>query len=218
MSPKLKDALSTVYAAAIAIACMILATLCVVQAWSERTRSKGTATAFAFVALLFAYFAFVLMFQTSRNRQYQQVIATLGFVPLDWKKVPFNDLVLRAIFRNRKEAFVSGLVHGDSGGTHFYLFNWAPDTAWWSKRRTTLVFQPTGNIDERSLSGIIKNENAELGRYGDWCMIQARREIQPGALRQWIESAGTLCQRRYCPDITPYYHSQPISNRDPLFH
>lgn len=167
-----------------------------VQAWSEKDRSRGTAASFVILALLCLYFAVVLLLQASRSRAYQREIATLGFVSLDWNKVPFDDLILRAIFQNRKKSFVSGFVHGDSCGMHFYLFNRARDAAWWSKKRTTVVLQPTGNIDDVLASGIINNADAELARHGDWCMIQARGEIQPKALGQWIVTVGTLLQRR----------------------
>ena len=192
MSSKLKNAFSTVYATVIVIVCVLLATICMVQAWSERA-SRGTAAAFAIFALLFVNISIVLLFQAYRYFEYRRVLATLGFLPLDWKKAPFNDLVLRAIFQNRKEAFVSRLAHGDSCGMHFYVFNWARDTAWWSKKRTTLVFQPMGTIDDVLVSGVTNSADAEINCYGDWCMIQARREIQPRALPHWLGTMGTLC-------------------------
>ncbi len=140
MSPKLKHIVSVVYGFALLAVCLFCAVLGAAYGWSERTRSKSSAATSVVVALFFFYMAFVFLFQAIRSRQYERVTTSLGFVPLDWKDVPFND-VLRGIFQGRKKTFLSRVVHGEACGTHIYSFNRARDVAWWSEKRTTIVFE-----------------------------------------------------------------------------
>jgi len=115
------------------------------------------------------------------------VITTLGFMPLDWKDVPFND-VLPAIFEYRKKAFLSRIVHGEACGTHVYLFNRASDVAWWSKKKMTIVFEQSQmrNSDDDVTRRLSEKGDAELAFHDPWCMIQARHEIEPTALRPQV--------------------------------
>ena len=189
MSPKLKHIVSVVYGFALLAVCLFCAVLGAAYGWSERTRSKSSAATSVVVALFFFYMAFVFLFQAVRSRQYERVTTSLGFVPLDWKDVPFND-VLRGIFQGRKKTFLSRVLHGEACGTHIYLFNRARDVAWWSEKKTTIVFEQsqTQNSDDVVTRRLSEKGDAELAFYGHWCMIQARHEIKPTALPQWLET------------------------------
>jgi len=189
MSPSLKRIISIGYGFALITVCLLLAVLSGAYAWSGRTRGKSGVAAFAVAALFFIYVAAVLVFQAVRSRQYKRVIASLGFVPLDWKLVPFNE-TLRVVFPNRRKAFCSGLVHGDSCGTHIYLFNCARGLAWWSRKKTTVVFERPGvlNPDDGVARRLAEKGDAELVFHQRWCVIQARHEIRPTALPEWLET------------------------------
>jgi hypothetical protein len=189
MSPKLKHIVSVAYGFALLAVCLFCAVLGAAYGWSERTRSKSSAATSVIVALFFVYMAFVFLFQAIRSRQYERVTTSLGFVRLDWKDVPFND-VLRGIFEGRKKMFLSRVVHGEACGTHVYLFNRARDVAWWSEKKTTIVFEQsqTRNSDDVDARRLSEKGDAELAFYGHWCMIQARHEIKPTALPQWLET------------------------------
>ncbi len=147
-------------------------------------------------ALFFVYMAVVFLFQAIRSRQYERVTTSLGFVPLDWKDVPFND-VLRAIFQGRKKTFLSRVVHGEACGMHVYLFNRARDVAWWSEKKTTIVFEQSQaqNSDDVVTRRLSEKGDAELALHGHWCMIQARHEIKPAALPQWLETVFGITRR-----------------------
>jgi hypothetical protein len=196
MSPKLKHIVPPVYGFALLAVCLFCAVLSATYGWSERTRSKSSAATSVVVALFFVYMAVVFLLQAIRSRQYERVTTSLGFVPLDWKDVPFND-VLRAIFQGRKKMFLSRVVHGEACGTHVYLFNRARDVAWRSEKRTTIVFEQsqTRNSDDVIKRCLSEKGNADLAFHGHWCMIQARHEIKPTALPQWLETVFGITKR-----------------------
>jgi len=157
------------------------------HAWSETTRSKASAVTFAVLALLFICRVAVLVLRAVRRREYERVITSLGFVPLDWNSVPFIE-VLPVVFANKRKVIFSRVVHGEAYGTHVYLFHCARDT-WLSKKKTTVVMErpqvlAAGEGVDRRLS---EKGDAELAFHNHWWMIQARREIVPTALPRWLE-------------------------------
>lgn len=158
------------------------------HAWSETTRSKARAVAFAVLALVFICRVAVLVFRVVRRREYERVITSLGLVPLDWNSVPFIE-VLPVVFANKRKVIFSRVVHGEAYGTHVYLFNCERDTAWWSKKKTTVVLKrpqasAAGEDVARRLS---EKGDAELAFHNHWWMIQAKHEIVPTALPRWLE-------------------------------
>jgi hypothetical protein len=177
------------YAVTLITLCLLLGSLETAIAFSARSRSISNTTFFGLTALFFWYVAAVLVFQSIQTRKYQRAIDALGFVPLDWKDVPFND-ALPAIFQYRKKAFLSHVVHGKAGGSHVYLFNRASDVAWWSKKKTTIVFEHSQNqnSDDDVKRRLSERGDADLAFYDHWCMIQARHEIEATALPEWLQT------------------------------
>jgi hypothetical protein len=193
MSPKLKHIVSNVYGFAVITVCLFVAVATGGYAWSERTRSKTNAGTFAVVALFFIYIAAVLVFQAVRGREYERVITSLGFVPLDWKNVPFSE-ALPAVFANKKQPFLGRVIHGEACGRHVYHFICAGDAAWWSKKKTTVVMEgPQALTTGEGLAArLAEKGDAELAFHNRWCMIQARHEIGPTALPEWLETVVSI--------------------------
>ena len=196
MSPRVKHIASVVYTLALLAVCLSFGVLSAAYGWSERARSKSSAVTSVVIALFFIYMAIVFSFQAVRSRQYERVITNLGFMPLDWKDAPFNH-VLPTIFEYRKKAFLSRIVHGEACGTHVYLFNRASDVAWWSKKKTTIVFEQSQmrNSDDDVTRRLSEKGDAELAFHDPWCVIQARNEIEPTALPQWLETVVGITKR-----------------------
>lgn len=144
------------------------------------------------VALFFIYIAAVLVFQAIRSREYERAVENLGLVLLDWREVPFSE-VLPTIFQSRKTAFLSRVVDGDICGTHVYVFNHARDVGWWNK--TTVVFKQSRDSDEAVRRSFKPDGDAALVVRGDWCMIQAQHGIKPARLRRWLETVVTIGNR-----------------------
>jgi hypothetical protein len=77
------------------------------------------------------------------------------------------------------------------------LFLSADDVAWWSKKKTTLVFQQlqTQNSDAALVSRLSEQGDAKLAVHGNWCLILARHEIKPPSLPQWLEAVIGIATR-----------------------
>jgi hypothetical protein len=194
MSTRIKHFVSTVYVIAIVIACVALVWTSAGYALTERTRSKTTSAAFVAITAFLIYVIVVLVSQIVRSRGYERALTRLGFVPLEWKDAPFADLLL-TISRNRKQAFLSRIVQGEVSGTHVYLFNQSSDVAWWSKKRTTVVMEESRGSDAAITSALAEKGNAGIICRGHWCMIQARCEIKPIRLQQWLETVVDIATR-----------------------
>lgn len=195
MLNELKQTASVAYRIAVIVVCSLFAVLTARYAWQQRAAGLSNVVVFIVFALFLAYAAVVLIFQAVQMRRYAGTVDALRLVPVEWKDVPFQD-VIPSILQNRKKEFLSRVVHGETCGVHIYLFSSARDVAWWSKKKTSVIFErlQAQNSNEGMAERLSKRAEADLTFHRGWCLIQARHEIKPDALAQWLETIAAIAR------------------------
>jgi hypothetical protein len=182
-----KQTLLSAYAFAIIALCLLMSSAMFVLGWQRRTHGRSDTIFSLVVGGFFLYAVIVLLFQRIEDRKYKRAFDALGFVPFDWAKVPFQQVL--SVFSKGRKAFVSRGFQGRIGGTDIYVFNFGTDTAWWGMRRVAAVLPNVSKIEHpKGHELLMKNAGAELAVTAEWFVVRSRRRVSPDAFQQWVKT------------------------------
>jgi hypothetical protein len=196
MLRQFRGTIRTAYAFAIIVVSLVVSAAVFVFGWRERTHSRANVVFSLLVGGFFLYAAVVLVFQTIEDWKYRRALDALGFLPFDWTKVPFQQVL--SGFSKGGKAFVSRGFQGTIGSTDVYVFNFGTDTAWWSMRKIAAVLPNAGKLEQTEHHELLlRNADAELTISPEWFVVRSRRHVSPDTFQQWVRTVvATLASGR----------------------
>src|SRR5579859_6056072 len=177
-----KRALLAIYSVAIVLVCVSMGACGVVAAW--RSRTLGDRLFFGLAAAFMMSCAVMLVSQAITNRRYGIAAHALNLTVFDWNSSPAAETLRQLEIVRRGKVFVSDGLTGWVNGMNLYVFNYAFDVAWWSKKRTIAVIRRSNltSAPDRAVQLMYENAGAELTVTPNWFVVHGRRRKSPNEL------------------------------------